>query len=329
MTLCNVSARPRSLPSDVARLLVAGGGVVSTREALRLGVTDDRLHRLHRADLLVRLARGTYADANAFDAADAWQRFALRSRAFTLSCGSDAVAAGWSAAAVLGLPAISPPPELPKVATAVGRPANSAFGLIRRTRLAPDEVQLFDGCRVTRLPRTLADIARTSPPPDALVAVDAGMRRTSGVAVRAAFDDQKRWPGSDAARWVLEHADPFAESPLETLGRLTFIEHHLPVPVSNVWVGHRPVCYRVDHLLDQYWVVFEGDGLLKFGGSDAARQVARMQEREWQLHEWGFAVARYGWGLARHDRARLAARFRAAINRAPSRDADYPWWRSG
>lgn len=307
---------------------MVGGGVVSTSEAVRLGVSDDRLHRLRRADLLVRLARGVYADANAFDAADAWQRFALRSRAFTLSCGSDAVAAGWSAAAVHGLPGITAPPELPIVATSAGHAANSAFGVVRRIRLPPNQVPLYDGCRVTRLPRTLVDIARTSPRPDALVAVDAGLRRTGVHALRAALDDQTGWPGIGSARWVVDHADPLAESPLETLGRLTFIEHDLPVPVSNVWVGTRPVCYRVDHLLDWRWVAFEGDGMTRFSGQDAARQVARMQEREWQLREWGFVVARYGWQLARHDRARLAERFRAVIAQAPTRNTGCSWWRS-
>lgn len=319
---------PRSIPSDVRRLLVAGGGVVSAHEARGFEVSNDRLRRLCRADLLVRLARGVYADASTFDAAGPWERFALRSRAFTLSCGLDAVAACWSAAAVLGLPAISAPPELPTVATSVGRPATSTFGLVRRVRLAADQVQLYDGCRVTRLPRTLVDLARTSPRPDALVVVDAGMRRTDIGAVRAVLDDQAGWPGIEAARWVLERADPFAESPLETLGRLTFIEHDLPVPVSNVWVGRRPVSYRVDHLLDRRWVAFEGDGLLKFRGPDAARQIARMQEREWQLREWGFVVARYGWTLARHDRTRLAARFRSVIAQAPDRGEAAQWWRS-
>jgi hypothetical protein len=44
------------------------------------------------------------------------------------------------------------------------------------------------------------------------------------------------WRGSRGARWVIDRADGLAESPLETLGRLAFLERGLPAPVSNAWV---------------------------------------------------------------------------------------------
>ncbi|WP_069113659.1 hypothetical protein [Jiangella alba] len=44
--------------------------------------------------------------------------------------------------------------------------------------------------------------------------------------------------------------------------------------------------------------------------------------------EAGLEVVRYGWGLARHDRTQLAARFAAVIERCPVRQEPFPWWRS-
>ncbi|WP_053202789.1 hypothetical protein [Jiangella muralis] len=102
------------------------------------------------------------------------------------------------------------------------------------------------------------------------------------------------------------------------------------MPVSNVWIDTGGSRYRVDHLLPDRWLVFEGDGSLKYDDRlDAGRVVAEQREREWRLRESGLEVVRYGWDLARHDRRRLAARFAAAIARCPVRTESVPWTRAG
>ncbi len=139
---------------------------------------------------------------------------------------------------------------------------------------------------------------------------------------------QLGWPGASAARWVVEHADAYAESPLEALGRLTFIEHDLPVPVSNAWIELGPVRLRPDHLLDDRWLIFEGDGDTKYNNRlDAATVIRHQREREWQLREHGLEVHRYGWPDARHSRGQLAERFRAVIAAHPPRTHPCPWYR--
>ncbi len=152
--------------------------------------------------------------------------------------------------------------------------------------------------------------------------------RTGRDELRAVLADMYGWPGSAEARWAVDHADPYCESALETLGRLTFIEHGLPVPVSNPWIDLGAVRYRADHLLDDRWLVFEGDGDLKYNDRpDAAHIIRQQREREWRLREEGFEIVRYGWDMARYQRAKLSDRFRQVIADRSPRVRPYPWYR--
>lgn len=320
------------LPADVQRLLRSGHGVFHVREAERLRISRGRVARLAQAGALTRLADGAYVDAWEYAKAGEWTAFALRSRAFTLACGPQAVAAAWSAGVLLDVPTISSPPSLPLafVPHGVRAGSNNMYGCVRAVALPRSHCAFASGCWLTPLPRTVVDIARTSSRADALVVADAALStRMSAVALRRVLDFEAGWRGVRDATWVVEHADPYAESPLETLGRLTFIEYGLPLPISNAWVEVGRDRYRVDHLLPDRWLAFEGDGSLKYDGrGDAGRVVAEQREREWRLRESGVEVVRYGWDLARHDRGRLAARFRQIIADRPARPEPIRWWRA-
>ncbi|MGH8827547.1 MAG: type IV toxin-antitoxin system AbiEi family antitoxin domain-containing protein [Jiangellaceae bacterium] len=61
-----VPGRLTRLPDDVVRLLRLGRGAFTVGEARRFGITDDRLNRLAGVGLLVRPARGAYADAHTY-----------------------------------------------------------------------------------------------------------------------------------------------------------------------------------------------------------------------------------------------------------------------
>lgn len=319
----------RALPDDITHLLRAGRGVFSAREAAVRAITKDRLRRLTRSGLLVRLADGVYGESSGYEVADTWSGFTLRSRAFTLACGPAAAAGGWSAAAVLGLPAINAPPEQPLALVPVGSgvDSNNRAGRVRAVSFATEHRSYANGCRVTSAARTVVDVARTAPRADALVIADAALSTvTTAAELQAVLAFEAGWRGIGAAAWVVAHADGRAESPLETLGRLTFVEHGLPLPISNAWIDTARGRYRVDHLLPDRWLVFEGDGSLKYDNRlDAGRVVADQREREWLLRELGLEVVRYGWELARYDRNELAARFGTAIERCPVRGEPFPW----
>jgi hypothetical protein len=179
---------------------------------------------------------------------------------------------------------------------------NTAFGDLRAVVLAPGHARRTDGVNVVSRAWAVADIARTGPILPALVV--------------------------GRARWVAEHADPRAESPLETLGRFTCLQFDLPLPVPNAWVGaDEPEC-RVDGLWPFHGVAFEADGALKYDNRpDASLIVARQGEREWRLRRLGLDVVRFGWDLAWRDRAELAARFAALLGDYAHRERPVRWWK--
>jgi len=315
------------LPADVTDALLHGQGLLTADTARRFGISAARVHRLYASGLLVRVAKGVYGSAFALHVATAWDALALRSRAFVLASGPGVCASGWSAAALHRLPTISDPPLLPQ---ALGHVHNSPYGRTRSANLPNEHRTIVDGIPVTTVGRTLVDLARTSPRDEALVVADAALAGGLSMAsIQDVLSMQRGWEGIDAARWVVQHADPYAETALETLGRLTFIEGGLPVPISNAWIDLGAVRFRPDHLLDELWEIFEGDGAWKYNDRpDAGSVIAKQREREWHLREAGYEIGlRYGYREARYERPVLARRFQAAIATRQPRRRRAAWYR--
>ncbi|TDC54342.1 hypothetical protein E1212_02550 [Jiangella ureilytica] len=182
------------------------------------------------------------------------------------------------------------------------------------------------GTPVVSRPWAAADIARTAPVIEALIIADAVAR--SGFDIHEAIGHMGHWPGVTRARWVAEHADPRAESPLETLGRFTCLQFDLPLPVCNAWVGENDPEYRVDGLWPHHRAVFEADGAVKYDNRhDAARIVARQGEREWRLRRLGLDVVRFGWDLAVRNRDELAQRFAVLLRDNAQNERPIRWWK--
>jgi hypothetical protein len=170
------------------------------------------------------------------------------------------------------------------------------------------------------------EVARTSPLPDALVVADAAVR--NGADLLEAVPFMRRWEGVSQAEWVATHANPNAESALETLGRFTCLEFALPMPACNAWVGDGHPRYRVDGLWPYHWSAFEGDGAIKYDNRpDASQVIAAQNEREWYLRRLGLDFARFRWELARWRRFELAERFRALLRDNPPRPSPIRWWK--
>lgn len=318
------------LPLDVTGLLAEGKGVFTVADAAACGVTPGRLHRLVRAGLLVLVAAGVYASSAQLSASTPWQAHALRSRGFAIGCPPGSFATEWSAVAIRGLPALRPPPALPVVVQPdrLSNPARTRFGRILVATVDPANLRLYAGCPVVSQAWTVVDLARKVPKAHALVLVDAALRQgTSTRALEHVAAGMRGWPGTRQAEWVVEHGDGRAETPLETLGRLSCIEGGLPVPLSNVWVGDGYPLYRLDHLWPYHWVAAEGDGALKYSSrGDAAAVVAAEKEREWILRRLGLEVVRYGWDLAARRRGQLTTRFAQVLSENPERSTPVQWW---
>ncbi|TDD64599.1 hypothetical protein E1262_27705 [Jiangella aurantiaca] len=324
-----MSARLRILPPDVAELIDRCFGVVDIAAAAWAGIDESRLRRLAAAGLLVRLAPGCYGSAAVLAAASSWTKHRLRSRAFALYSGDSTFLTGWSSVVVWELPTVGP---APRRVTAIRssdtrhKLQQGVYGDIRIVSVPQGQARRVQGVGVMSPGWAVADAARSGPVLPALVAADAAA--AAGHDLRAGVVAMAGWPGVGRARWVAEHADPRAESPLETLGRFTCLQFDLPLPVCNAWVGEGEPEYRVDGLWPFHGVVFEADGALKYDNRpDASRIVARQGEREWRLRRLGLDVVRFGWDLAWRNREELAARFAGLLREHAGRERPVRWWK--
>ena len=237
---------------QIAALFVHHGPVVLARDAEAAGISRSVLRRSADRGELTRLGKAAFVSTSIFEAASLWEAFRLRSIAFSLSSGPDTFLTGPAAAAVLEIPMVGDPPDHP---TAL-RPGNahvghdrSPYGRVRHGYLPPSH-QRRRGRAFTVSPAYCAvDIARHYGTRDGILAADRVL--ASGVhreVLANLVDNMSRYPGIESARWVVENADPRAESPLESLGRFAFLSEGLPAPVSNAWIPAAGQWFRADHL---------------------------------------------------------------------------------
>lgn len=324
--------RYSSLPNEIAGLLFTGRGVFTVAEAAAVDVKIGRIERLVRAGVLERVGRGVFASRAELAQANVWVTHAIRTRGFVRACPTETFAAGWSAVAVRGLRTMGKPPPAPTAVQPRDTSSGSSrtrYGVTRPAELLPRHRAQYAGCPTVGKAWMAVDLARHAPPAAALVVADAVLADgTTPAGLDRALADMRGWPGSNAAAWVVEHADGRAESALETLGRLSCLEYDVTLPLSNVWVGPGYPLYRVDHLWPWHWVVAEADGALKYrDATDPAAIVGNEKERQWRLErELGLDVVRYGWRLAAYHRDELAARFRQVLATNPIRSEPVQWW---
>ncbi len=288
---------------QVSALFVHHGPVILSRDADAAGVSRAVLRRLWDRGELTRIGKAAFAATQTMEAASPWEAFRLRSIAFSLSAGPDTFLTGAGAAAVLEIPMVGDPPDRPSAV----RPGNAHIGHDRspygRTRhgYLPPSHQTRRGRAFTVSPAyCVIDIARHYGTRDGIVPADRVL--ASGVhreVLAKLVDDLNRYPGIASARWVVEHADSRAESPLESLGRFAFLSAGLPAPVSNAWIPVAGQWFRADHLLPEQGVILEADGAVKYDNrTDASVLISADRDRERLLRSLSFGIARYGWSHA-------------------------------
>lgn len=309
------SARMRTL--DVYR---SSAGLIRIAQVDDLG-DRSRLYRELAAGTYRRIARGVLVPESHWAALDPDARHRLLITAVAERMPGDEIVAHWSAAALWRLPAIEPWPDQ---VTTLGPPlggGRSSKERMRRTGASDDQAVVIDGVSVTSLTRTVVDISRTESLDAALVVADAALRRRehpfTGLPREApARTDLERelarvprYHGERRAARVIALADGRAQSPGETLSRLTMRRLGVPAPVLQ----HRIVgASGLNYDLDFYWpeqnIGAEFDGKVKYldpryrNGRTPDQVVydEKVREDELRLELDGFA--RWDWMVARSPR---------------------------
>ncbi|QGF23621.1 type IV toxin-antitoxin system AbiEi family antitoxin domain-containing protein [Raineyella fluvialis] len=303
------------------------GDLITVNDAKLLGLDPRDLSARYRAGKLDRLRRGAYVVPGVKDPVARHRSMIQAARPLLKP---DTVISHVSAAVWLGLDV--PWGLLGDDAIHVTR--GDRGGSIRQrlvTHTAPvpsGQWQLVDGLRVTTPARTVVDVARTGPKPEAVALAD-HVLRTRGAAIR---DEMTRIIAKDAgrhgiakARVVLAFADPRAESGGESISRVLLAHEGLPTPELQ-WEVRDPrgnFVARCDLGWPEHHTAGEFDGRLKYQGAGAPSKdpgavVYREKLREDRLRGLGLEVVRWTWADLEDPHA-LATRIRRALDRGRGR----------
>lgn len=208
--------------------------------------------------------------------------------------GQDRVLGLRTAALAWGLPVSSFPSRVELVRPPGSRRPSTAR-VVRRA-LDVDMVSLVKGVPVTCLERTAVDVSLDLPSPQALVTVDAALRRGADRRLmQKMLNNMGSVPGVGQARTTLQWADGHSESALESRSRGELLVRGAPRPWCNVSFRIDDLEFRLDHWWKGLALGGEADGALKYS-SDQGNPAVLWKEKlrqDWFEDEVGLSVMRY------------------------------------
>ena len=156
--------------------------------------------------------------------------------------------------------------------------------------LAPEDVMVISGVRLTTPLRTALDLGCRLGRRDALAALD-GFMRENGIChkeLRAQLPRYRRRRGVVQLRRLVALADKLSESPGESWTRLCILDDGLPPPELQHWVceGTREI-FRLDLAYPKHRVAIEYDGR---DYHDSPEQRRRDNERRAWLRARGWTI---------------------------------------
>jgi hypothetical protein len=259
------------------------------KQALDAGVTLHQLHCWVRDNVIRRLLRSVYADA------DLPADLGLRTASLRLVTTPTSVVADRTAGWLHGVDtfAYRELEVLPPLEVCVLPEANRVRrqGVLGRTRaLAPEDVMTVNGLRVTTPLRTTLDLGCLLRKSDALAALDGFMNlhEVTRDQLRVELPRYAGRRGVIQLRRLIEVADGSSESPAESWTRLAILDAGLPAPQLQVWVHDRGMpIFRLDLAYPKHRIAIEYDGK---AFHDSPEQRARdMARRRW-LRDQGWTV---------------------------------------
>ncbi|MFI2709917.1 DUF559 domain-containing protein [Micromonospora sp. NPDC018662] len=252
-------------------------------------VTDGHLTwTMLRGPTWVRLLPDVYVhrDAHRVDDHRMW------CEAVALRLPPGAVLAGRSAAWLFGAYVLTRDTPVTVLLPSPARVRPHPRLLVTRSPLPGPDRTRFAGLPVTTPLRTAFDLGRHGPRVEALVAVDALLRRRMVrlPALRDYAAERLGWPGAPLLREVLALAEPLSESPMETRLRLLLLDAGLgPLTAQHeVRAGGRFVA-RVDLAWPALRIAVEYDGDHHRERAQFRRDVARLNA----LRAAGWVVLRF------------------------------------
>jgi len=228
-----------------------------------------------------------------------------RVRRLAATLPADAFISHESGAVLRGYPVYQLPAAV-KVTRTRGRAVHTSDVHVHIAQLRPQDMTIVDGIPVTSGARTAVDVARRVAFREGLVVADGAVRR--GVSRReldAVLRHQWTWPGVRRAIIAVRHADPLAETALESVVRSRLIELRLPMPRLQVNIyGDDGFIGRVDFDWSAYNTVGEADGRIKYLQDELWLEKLRQED----LEDTGREMIRWTWRTAHAPDDQFAGR---------------------
>jgi hypothetical protein len=303
-------------------------GVFTSGQAFSAGWTKAQLSYALRRERIDRLRRGVYQALDAFALSDheraRWLHAGQAIGAVLMTPGS---AASHSAAAVLRrMPLLFLPP-LGCMTVAPWFTGDIARVHVHRCGSRPFALPV-GSVACTRVERTAIDLAREHGITAGVVALDSALHTgmTNFDALHEDLGRCVRWPGVRRAREAISLADHRSESVLETRSRLKLREFNIPTPDLQRSIGNNwgRFVARVDFYWDEFGVVGEADGAMKYDGTDPTPLLAE-KKRQGALEDLDLEVVRWGSDDLRNFGS-VAARLNRAFKRGQQRRRSERRW---
>lgn len=268
------------------------------------GLSSNDIRGLVRSGKLERVRRGIYSQPSQLSRYEAHLRLI---EAAAMVSDSETVISHVSAGVLHGLPVRNS--DLTRVwvtRRSAGHGSKRDHLVVRKSRLDAVETEVVDGILRTDLARTASDLARTSPYSWGVAAYDAALR--SGLSRTDLFDALTHHPklrGLPKARKALQFADERAESPAESMSRVSMHRAGVPPPIPQyeIFDANGEFVARTDFGWPEFKLVGEMDGEAKYSdllrpGESAAQVLMREKQREEAIRQAGFWPVRWGWNTA-------------------------------
>jgi hypothetical protein len=290
---------------DFEALLRRQGGLARRRDVLRTGLSRRQLARLVRQGRLRLLTPQLVTDVD-HPAPDEPLR--------ALAVGRQATVSHTSAAILWGMELAASPSGLTVTVQRNRSRVAAAGARVHRQDLPVDDRVHRDGLWLTTPLRTVIDLCRVLPLPEAVVVADSALRRglvTVDDLVRA-LRELPAAVGRGRVAAVVRLMDPRSGSVLESLCRVLLHLAGLPGPKTQLgvrgagggWIG------RVDFGWPEERLVVETDGFA-FHADRASYRVDRRRSNALVLAGW--RVLRFSWEDVVHAPDTVVAEVRAAL----------------
>lgn len=294
-------------------------------ELIKTGWNDRAIRAQVRIGAWHRVRHGAYVETAHWNALDEAGRHVVLIRAVLLRSCTDLVVSHASGVPVHGGPTWGL--DLREVhGTRRDGKAGRREANVRQHRglILDGDVEERHGLEIFSVTRISLEVTTVASPEAAVVVINHFLRTgaTTLQSLRERYEAGIHcWPFTLRTELVLGRVTPACESVGESRFWNFCAAYHVPMPVPQLEVRDPAgQVFRLDFAWPELGVFVEFDGKVKYTdpyhGSDAADVLFREKRREDQIREWtGWLCVRVTWAdLA--DPERLAARIRAAFDRA-------------